>query len=186
MFLSKWVVLKVVSVDNVRTDMQVLFVFCLLGPQHPLFMEVPRLWVKLELLPLAYATAMPALSSVCDLHHSSQQCRILNPMNEARNRTCILMEASQIHFCWAMTGIPRRCLHPDFRLGPMGERGQHPGRIETPIFPLLLASTRSLLTLVSKDRTVSMGRSRKCRLGSRHTILCAVATLESGRFSGSP
>ena len=44
--------------------MQVLFVFCLLGPQHPLFMEVPRLWVKLELLPLAYATAMPALSSV--------------------------------------------------------------------------------------------------------------------------
>ena len=34
------------------------------------------------------------------------QRRILNPMSEARNRTCLLMDASQIRFCWAMMGTP--------------------------------------------------------------------------------
>ena len=37
-------------------------------------------------------------SHVCNLHHSSQQHQILNPLSEARNQTCILMDASQIHF----------------------------------------------------------------------------------------
>ena len=36
---------------------------------------------------------------VCDLHHSSWQCQILNALREARNGTCVLMDASQIHFC---------------------------------------------------------------------------------------
>ena len=45
-------------------------------------MEVPRLGVESELLPPAYAraTATPDQSHVCDLHHSSQQCRILTPL----------------------------------------------------------------------------------------------------------
>ena len=30
------------------------------------------------------------------LHHSSQQCRILNPLSEARDQTCILKDASQV------------------------------------------------------------------------------------------
>ena len=34
----------------------------------------------------------------CDLHHSSQQRRI-NPLSKARDRTCILMDTSQIRFC---------------------------------------------------------------------------------------
>ena len=42
-----------------------------------------------------------------DLHHSSWQCRILNPLSKARDRTCVLMDASQIHFHWATTGTPR-------------------------------------------------------------------------------
>jgi len=48
-------------------------------------MEVPRLGFKSELLLLAYttATAMQDLSHVCDLHHSSEQCRILNPLTRA-------------------------------------------------------------------------------------------------------
>ena len=56
-------------------------------------MEVPRVGVKLELQLLAYATATATsdLSCVCDLHHSSQQCRILNPLSRARDQTCILM-----------------------------------------------------------------------------------------------
>ena len=48
-------------------------------------MEVPRLRVQLELQLLAYATAMPDPSLVCDLHHSSRQHQILNPLSEARN-----------------------------------------------------------------------------------------------------
>ena len=38
---------------------------------------------------------MPDPSSVCDLHHSSQQHRILNPPSEARDQTCVLMVPSQ-------------------------------------------------------------------------------------------
>ena len=47
---------------------------------------------------------MQDLSLICDLHHSSQQRQILNPMSEARDRTHFLTEASQICFCWAMMG----------------------------------------------------------------------------------
>ena len=47
-------------------------------------MEVLRLGVESELQLLAYATAtaMPDLSRVCDLHHRSQQYRILNPLSK--------------------------------------------------------------------------------------------------------
>ena len=38
----------------------------------------------------------------CELHHSSRQCRILNPLNKARDQTCILMGISQVCFCCAM------------------------------------------------------------------------------------
>ena len=34
---------------------------------------------------------------VCDLHHSSRQCRILNPLIEARDQTHVLMDASRVH-----------------------------------------------------------------------------------------
>ena len=57
--------------------------------------------VESELQLPAYATAMamPDLSHICDLHHSSRQCRILNPLSEARDRTFILLDTSQIRFC---------------------------------------------------------------------------------------
>ena len=60
--------------------------FCLSGP-HPQHMEVLRLRVELELQPLAYATAIVTwdLSRICDLHHSSWQCQILNPLSKARD-----------------------------------------------------------------------------------------------------
>ena len=76
-----------------------------LGP-HLQHMEVPRLGVESELQLLAYttATAIPDPSGVCDLHYSSWQRRILNPLSKDRDRTCNLMVPSQIRFCWATTG----------------------------------------------------------------------------------
>ena len=73
-------------------------IFVFLGPQ-PQHMEVPRLGIELELQLLAYPTATRDPSHVCDLHHSSQQCQILYPLSEARDRTSILMNAGQISFC---------------------------------------------------------------------------------------
>ena len=68
----------------------------------------------MELLLSAYTTATATwdLSWVCDLHHSSWQCRILNPLSEARDRT---------HNLWFLVGFvsaaPRReLLHPLFDL----------------------------------------------------------------------
>ena len=76
-------------------------------------MKVPRLGVQSELLLLAYtrATAVPDLSRVCDLHHSSQQRQILNPLREAKDQTCNLMVPSWIHFCRAMMGTPKKQLY---------------------------------------------------------------------------
>ena len=56
-----------------------------------------RLGVKSELQLLAYptVTATPDSSCICDLHRSSRERRILNPLSEARDGTYILMEPSQ-------------------------------------------------------------------------------------------
>ena len=69
--------------------------------------EVPGLGVKSELQLLAYstATATQDLSRICNLHHSSRQCWILNPMSEVRDRTHIVMDPSWIHNHWAMTEL---------------------------------------------------------------------------------
>ena len=59
-------------------------------------MEVPRLGFESELQLPAYptATATRDPSCVCDLHHSSRQRRILNPLSEARDRTLDLSSSS--------------------------------------------------------------------------------------------
>ena len=84
-------------------------VFCLSFLGLPLrHVEILMLGVKLELQPSADAAAMAAqdLSCICDLHHSSRQCQILNPLSEARDRTCILMDTSQVHCRCATAGPP--------------------------------------------------------------------------------
>ena len=35
---------------------------------------------------------------ICNLYHSSQQGWIFNSLSEARDRTCILMDTSQVHY----------------------------------------------------------------------------------------
>ena len=73
------------------------FFLSFLGP-HLRHVNVPRLEVQLQLYPMAYAraTATRDLSHFCDLHHSPWQCRILNPLSEARDQTCNLMVPSWI------------------------------------------------------------------------------------------
>ena len=72
-------------------------------------MEVPRLGIKLELQLPAYTTvtAVQDLRRVCDLHHSSRQYQILNPLSEARDQTQNLMVPSGICFRCATMGIPQ-------------------------------------------------------------------------------
>ena len=72
-------------------------------------MEVPRLEMESELqLPACtIATAMPDPSRVCNLYHSSQQCRILNPLSKARDQTHILMDTSWIPFRCTTIETPR-------------------------------------------------------------------------------
>ena len=84
------------------------FFFKIFLELHLQHMEVPRLGVESELQLLAYATATATWDPrhICDLHHSSWQCQILNPLSEARDWTCILVDTSQICLHWATTGIP--------------------------------------------------------------------------------
>ena len=74
-----------------------LLLLLFLGPL-PRHMEVPRLGVESELEPPAYAraTATRDPSRVCNLLHSSRQCRIVNPLSKARDRTRNLMVLTQI------------------------------------------------------------------------------------------
>ena len=71
-------------------------------------MKVPRLGVEAELQLPAYdtVTATPDPSCVCNLYHSSQQRRVLNPLSKARDRTQILMDTSEIRFCCTAMGTP--------------------------------------------------------------------------------
>ena len=84
------------------------FFFCVLG-LHLRHTKILRIGVELELqLPAnTTATAMQDLSCICNPHHSSEQCRILNPLSEARDQTSNLMVTSQVCFCCATMGNPR-------------------------------------------------------------------------------
>ena len=62
-------------------------------------MEVSRLGVKMELQlkPYTTATATKDPSQVCNLQDSSQQPWIFNPLSEARDGACVLMDTSWVH-----------------------------------------------------------------------------------------
>ena len=79
--------------------------FVLLFRVYPWHMEVPRLGVQSELQLPAYATATATSdpSCICNVHHSSQQCWILNQLSEARDQTCNLFPGWICFHC-AMMG----------------------------------------------------------------------------------
>ena len=80
--------------------------------------EVPRLGVKLELQLSAYttATAIWDLSLVCDLHHRSQQCWVLSPLNGASDGTRILMDTSRVPYPLSHNGNSQHGLHLYFEI----------------------------------------------------------------------
>ena len=89
----------------------------------------------------AYATAIatPDLSRIFDLHHSSRQCWISDPLGKTRDWTRILMDTNQIHFHCATMGTPNFvgfcfvlsfCL---FRAAPVTYGGSHQSRCHQPI-----------------------------------------------------
>ena len=85
-----------------------LFVLSFEGHGYPQHTEVPRLGIQSELQLPAYAraTATRDLSRACDLHYSSWQQQMLNPLSEARDRTRNLTVPSQIRFHCATMGTP--------------------------------------------------------------------------------
>ena len=93
------------SIKEQSFSSQVFFIFW--GPRlwH---MEFPRLGVQSELQVQAYATAVATWDPSCifNLHHGLPQRRILEPLSEARHRTCILMDTSWVCYHRARTGPP--------------------------------------------------------------------------------
>ena len=82
--------------------------FCVLG-LHLRRMEVPRLGVESELQLPAYTTvtAMWDWICACNLHCSSRQHRILNPLSEAKDWTHGPMDPSLVGYHWATMGTPQ-------------------------------------------------------------------------------
>ena len=86
---------------KLQWDDDVFFSFFVFLGLHLCHMDVPRLGVKSELqLRVAYTTARATQhpSHIFDRHTFDLQCQILNPLSEARDPTCILMDTSPVHY----------------------------------------------------------------------------------------
>ena len=93
------------------------------------------------------ATSDP--SQICNLHNSSRQCRILNPLREARDQTDVLMDWMLIGFVnrWARTGTPCLLLNSWFFRAVLGlqENGEEDREHSLPR-PAYMYSLPSLFT----------------------------------------
>ena len=91
------------------SDLYVLkFILFLLFSATRAAYQSSRLGVGLEmqLLACTTSTATQDQSHICDIHHSSWWLQNFNPLSNGQDRIHILMDASQIHFCWATMGTP--------------------------------------------------------------------------------
>ena len=80
------------------SNLMMMIIFLNFSGLHLQHTDVPILGAESELQLPAYttATATQDPSHSCDLHHSSRQYLILNPLSEARDRTHIFMDASRV------------------------------------------------------------------------------------------
>ena len=101
-----------------------LFVFSRALPRH---MEVPRPGVQVEAVAdsLHHSHSNTDASRIWDLHPSSWQSRLLNPLREARDRAHNLMVPSRIRFYSATMRTPsllqflkKNILHPSVLVIP--------------------------------------------------------------------
>ena len=104
--------LEVIALTKWIFSFQFIYLFIFATPPSPPrggrggHIEVPRLRVKSELQLPTYTTATLDPSYVCNLWHSLQQYRILNPLSEARDWTHVLLYTSWVCYCWPTTRTP--------------------------------------------------------------------------------
>ena len=82
------------------------FLFFIFLEPHPRHMKVPRLGVTSELWLPAYTTAMQVWPVTYTKTYWNTRSLIhwARPGIKPASQTCILMDASQFRFCWAMMG----------------------------------------------------------------------------------
>ena len=89
-----------------------LFFSFFLGPAPVAFgSSQARGQIGVQLPVYTTATAMQDPSHVCDLYHILRQYWILNPLNDARDGTHILVDTSWVCYHWATMGIPMKVFH---------------------------------------------------------------------------
>ena len=86
-----------------------VFVFCLFRAARAAHgSSQARGWIRAVAAGLCHSHSHAYPSQVYDLHHSSWQCQIFNPLNEARALTIIFMDTNRVCYPWAMKGTPVR------------------------------------------------------------------------------
>ena len=65
-----------------------------------------RGWIQAVAASLYHSHSNARSESHLQLCHSSWQCQIRNSLSKAGDQTRVLMDTSQIRFCWATTGTP--------------------------------------------------------------------------------
>ena len=69
-----------------------------------------RGWIGATAASLHHSHSNVASNLYLRLHQNSWQCWILNTLSKARDRTCILMDTSRAHYCWATMETSRQQL----------------------------------------------------------------------------
>jgi len=106
-----------------------------------------RSWIRATAVSLCHSHSNVDPSCICNLHHSSQQHRISDPLSEARDQIHILMDMSWVYFCCSTMGTPPSFFHLINMISP--------------------DRTRTSITLISSDNInqSDMAHQRKLREG---------------------
>ena len=104
-FVSSWILVGFICAEPRWKLLSHLFFFSWLFRATPAAYRGSQARGLIEAT-VARATATPGPSCMCDLHHSSWQCQIVNPLSEARDQTHNLMAPSWIGFCCTTVETP--------------------------------------------------------------------------------